>query len=151
MNNLQNKINNHLQDTLSICLKDFIILHCLKSFLQNVNNKQRVNYQLWSECCMIIIKVIIISKKCATSLSIMMTSIIKYIKLTIFSTSESVRSSIVCYICKTSDHLFKNCSQNKINTSAFCIFTFRLHEIVISKNKKNEKMTFFFENNEAKN
>ncbi len=151
INDFQNKINNHLQNALLICFEDFTSLHHLKIFLQDVNNKQQVNYQLWSEHCIIIIKVIITPEKRATSLSAVMTSIIEYIKLTIFSTSESVRLSIVCYICKTSDHLFKNCSQNKINTSAFCIFTFRLHEIVISKNKKNEKMTFFFENNEAKN
>ncbi len=44
MNDLQNKINNRLQDALSIYLKDFITLNRLKSFLQNVNNKQRANY-----------------------------------------------------------------------------------------------------------
>ncbi len=151
MNNLQNKINNCLQNALSICLKDFIILHCLKSFLQSMNNRQWVNYQLRSERCTIIIKVIITSEKRVTSLSAVMTSIIEYVKSTIFSTSESVRSSIVCYICKISDHLFKNCFQNKINTSAFHVFISCLHEIIISKNKENEKMTFFFKNNEAKN
>ncbi len=119
MNDLQNKINNHLQNALLICLKDFITLHHLKSFLQSMNNRQRVNYQLWSERCMIIIKVTVVSDKCAaTSLSAVMTLIIEYIKLTIFSISESVRLSIVCYICKISDDLFKNCFQNKINTSA---------------------------------
>ncbi len=118
MNDLQNKINNHLQNALSICLKDFITLHHLKSFLQSMNNKQRVSYQLQSERCMIIIKIIIASEKCITLLSAVTTLIIKYVKLTIFFTSESVRSSIVCYICKTSSHLSKNCSQNKINTSA---------------------------------
>ncbi len=46
MNDLQNKINNRLQNALLICSKDFIILHRLKSFLQSMNNKQRVNYQL---------------------------------------------------------------------------------------------------------
>ncbi len=151
MNNLQNKINIRLQDALSICSKDFITLHCLKSFLQSMNNRQWVNYQLRSERCMIIIKVIIASEKCITSLSAVTTSIIEYVKLTIFSTSESVRSFIVCYICKISDHLFKNCSQNKINTSASCVFIFRLYEIIISKNKKNKKMTFFFKNSETKN
>ncbi len=151
MNNLQNKINNRLQNALLICSKDFIILHHLKSFLQSVNNRQRVNYQLRSERCMIIVKVIVAPEKRATSLSAVTTSIIKYVKSTIFFTSESVRSSIVCYICKISDHLFKNCSQNKINTSASCAFISHLHEIVISKNKENEKMTFFFENSEAKN
>ena len=149
MNNLQNKINNCLQDILLICLKDFIILHCFKSFLQSMNNKQRVNYQLWSERCIIIVKVIIASEKRITSLSAVMILIIEYIKSTIFSTSESVRSFIICYICKISDHLFKNCSQNKINTSVSYVFTLHLHEIVISKNKKNKKMSF--KNSEAKN
>ncbi len=44
INDLQNKINNRLQDALSIYLKDFIILNRLKSFLQSMNNKQRANY-----------------------------------------------------------------------------------------------------------
>ncbi len=118
MNDLQNKINNCLQNALSICSKDFIILHRLKSFLQSVNNKQRVNYQLRSERRMIIVKVIVAPEKRATSLSAVTTSIIEYVKSTIFSTFESVRSSIVCYICKISSHLSKNCSQNKIDTSA---------------------------------
>ncbi len=150
MNDLQNKINNRLQNALLICLKDFITLHRLKSFLQSVNNRQRVNYQLRSKRCMIIIKVIVASEKRATSLSAVMTSIIEYVKSTIFSTSKSVRSSIVCYICKISSHLSKNCSQNKVDTSASQAFTFRLHKIIISKNKKNEKMSSF-EDSEAKN
>jgi len=149
MNNLQNKINNHLQNALLICLKDFIILHHFKSFLQSMNNRQRVNYQLQSKRCMIIIKIIIASEKYITFLSAVMTSIIEYIKSTIFSTSELVKSSIIYYICKISDHLFKNCFQNKINTLTFYIFIFHLHEIIISKNKENEKMSF--KNNEAKN
>ncbi len=100
---------------------------------------------------MIIIKVTVVSdKRVATSLSAVMTLIIEYVKLTIFSIFELVRSSIVCYICKTSNHLFKNCSQNKINTSAFQAFTLRLHEIIISKNKENEKMSFF-EDSKTKN
>jgi len=40
MNNLQNKINNRLQNALSVCLEDFASLHHLKIFLQDVNNKQ---------------------------------------------------------------------------------------------------------------
>ncbi len=150
MNDLQNKINNRLQNALSICSKDFTTLHRLKSFLQSVNNRQRVNYQLRSERCTIIVKVIVAPEKRVTSLSAVTTSIIEYVKLTIFSTSESVRLSIVCYICKISSHLSKNCSQNKINTSASQAFTSRLHEIVISKNKENEKMSSF-EDSEAKN
>ncbi len=150
MNDLQNKINNHLQNALSICLKDFTTLHRLKSFLQSVNNRQWVNYQLRSERCTIIIKIIVAYEKRVTSLSAVKTSIIEYVKSTIFSTSESVRSPIVCYICKTSNHLSKNCSQNKVNTSASQAFILRLHEIVILKNKENEKMSSS-EDSEAKN
>ncbi len=123
MNDLQNKINNCLQNALSVCFEDFASLHHLKIFLQDVNNKQRVNYQLRSQLCTVIvtviIKVTIVSdKRVATSLSVT-TSIIDYVKSIIFFISESARSSIICYICKISSHLSKNCSQNKINTSAF--------------------------------
>ncbi len=150
MNDLQNKINNRLQNALSVCSENFTSLIRLRIFLQNVNNKQRANYQLRSERRTVIVKVTIVSdKRAATSLSAVMTSIIEYVKSTIFSTSESVRSPIVCYICKASGHLFKNCSQNKINISTSCAFISRLHEIIISKNKENEKMSF--ENSEAKN
>ncbi len=150
MNDLQNKINNRLQNALSVCLEDFASLHRLKIFLQDVNNKQRVNYQLRSQLRTVTVKVTVVSdKRAATSLSVM-TSIINYVKSIFFSTSESARSSIICYTCKTSSHLFKNCSQNKVDTSASHAFTSRLHEIVISKNKKNEKMSSF-EDSEAKN
>ncbi len=150
MNNLQNKINNRLQNTLSVCSENFTSLTRLRIFLQDVNNKQWVNYQLRSQLRTVIIKVSVISDKCAATLLSVMTLIIEYVKSTIFSTSESVRSSIICYICKISDYLFKNCFQNKINTSAFCVFISHLHEIIISKNKKNEKMSSF-EDSEAKN
>ncbi len=149
MNDLQNKINNHLQNALSVCSENFTSLTRLRIFLQDVNSKQRVNYQLRSERRTVIVKVTVVSDKRATSLSVT-TSIISYVKSTISSISESARSSIICYICKTLDHLFKNCSQlNKINTSASHVFILRLHEIIISKNKENEKMSF--ENSEAKN
>ncbi len=151
INDLQNKINNRLQNALSVCSENFTLLTRLRIFLQDVNNKQRVNYQLRSQLRTVIVKVTVVSDKCvATSLSAVTTSIIEYVKSTIFSISESVRSSIVCYICKISNHLFKNCSQNKINISTSHAFIFRLHEIVISKNKENEKMSSF-EDSEAKN
>ncbi len=150
INDLQNKINNCLQNALSICLEDFASLHCLKIFLQDVNNKQQVNYQLRSQLCTVTVKVTVVSDKCvATSLSVT-TLIIDYVKFILSSISESARSFIICYTCKTSSHLFKNCSQNKINTSASHAFISYLHEIVISKNKKNEKMSSF-EDSEAKN
>ncbi len=149
MNDLQNKINNRLQNALSVCSENFTSLTHLRIFLQDVNSKQRVNYQLRSERCTVIVKVTVVSDKRATSLSVT-TSIIDYVKSTISSISESARSSIICYTCKTLDHLFKNCSQlNKIDTFASHAFISRLHEIVISKNKENEKMSF--ENSEAKN
>jgi len=49
MNNIQNKINNHLQNALSVCLIKFSSLDKLKIFFQDVNNKQQVNYQLRDE------------------------------------------------------------------------------------------------------
>ncbi len=49
MNDIQNKINNHLQNALSVCLIKFSLLDKLKIFLQDVNNKQQVNYQLRDE------------------------------------------------------------------------------------------------------
>ncbi len=111
MNDLQNKINNQLQNALSVCSENFTSLTRLRIFLQDVNNKQRVNYQLRSQLRTVIVKVTVVpDKHAATSLSAVTTSIIEYVKSTIFSTSESVRLSIVCYICKISDHLFKNCS-----------------------------------------
>ena len=137
-----------MQNALSICSKNFTSLTRLKIFLQNVNNKQRVNYQLYSEHCIVIIKVTVISDKYITSLSVT-TSIINYVKLIIFFIFESAKSLIICYICKILNHLFKNYSQNKINTLTFQAFIFRLHEIIISKNNENKKMSF--KNNEAKN
>ncbi len=121
MNDLQNKINNRLQNALSVCLEDFTSLHWLKIFLQDVNSKQQVNYQLCSKHCTVIIKVTVVSDKHVTTfLSAMTTLIIDYVKFIIFSTSEFnwAKSFIIYYICKISNHLSKNCSQNKINTSA---------------------------------
>ncbi len=144
INDLQNKINNRLQNALSVCSENFTSLTRLRIFLQGVNNKQRVNYQLRSQLRTVIAKVTIVPDKCAaTSLSVT-TSIINYVRFIIFSISESDRakSSIICYICKISRHLFKNCFQNKIDTSASYAFTLHLHEIIISKNKENEKMSF---------
>ncbi len=149
MNDLQNKINNRLQNALSICSKNFTSLTRLRIFLQDVNSKQRVNYQLRSKRCIVIIKVTVIPDKCATSL-LVTTLIIDYVKSIIFSIFESARSLIICYICKTLNHLFKNCSQlNKIDTSASHACISRLHEIIISKNKENEKISF--KNSETKN
>ncbi len=110
MNDLQNKINNRLQDALSICSKDFIILNRLKSFLQSINNKQRANYQLRNERRTVIAKVVIVSEKRVISLLAVLTSIIDYVKLIIFLIPESARSFIICYTYKASDHLFKNYS-----------------------------------------
>ena len=149
MNDLQNKINNHLQNVLSVYSKNFTSLTHLRIFLQDVNNKQRVNYQLRSQLCTVIIKVIIVSDKCVATLLSVMTLIIDYVKSILSSIFESVRSFIICYIYKISNHLFKNCSQNKIDISTSWAFTSHLHEIVISKNKKNEKISF--KNSETKN
>jgi len=49
MNDIQNKINNRFQNALSVCLIEFSSLNKLKIILQDVNNKQQVNYQLRDE------------------------------------------------------------------------------------------------------
>jgi len=115
-----------------------------------VNNKQRVNYQLRSQLCTVIVKVTVVFDKCIATLLSVMTLIIDYVKSIFSSIFESARLSTICYTCKTLNHLFKNYSQNKINTSASHAFISRLHEIIILKNKKNEKMSSF-KDSEAKN
>ncbi len=139
-----------MQNALSIWSENFTLLTRLRIFLQDVNNKQRVNYQLRSQLRTVIVKVTIILDKCIATSSSMTTLIINYVKFILSSISESARLSIICYTCKILSHLFKNCSQNKINTSASYAFIFHLHEIIISKNKKNEKMSSF-KDSETKN
>ncbi len=88
MNNIQNKINNHLQNALSVCLIEFSSLDKLKIFLQDVNNKQQVNYQLHDEQWTV--ELIAASKKrfvsSLTSASVLTTS---YVRLTTFFIFES--------------------------------------------------------------
>ncbi len=137
MNDIQNKINNHLQNALSVCLIKFSSLNKLKIFLQDVNNKQRVNYQLRDE--QQTVKSIAASKKrfvhSSTSASASITS---YVQLTTFFILESEwsRMSIICFNCKVSSHLSKNCSQLKISTSTSYAFISRLNEIIVSKEEK---------------
>ncbi len=150
MNDIQNKINNRFQNALSVCLIKFSSLDKLKIFLQDVNNKQRVNYQLRDEQWTV--KSIAASKKCfvssSTSASVSTTS---YVRLATFFTFESewLRMSIICFNCKVSSHLSKNCSQSKTSTSTSHAFTSRLNEIIMLKEEKE----LFTEKskNEAKN
>ncbi len=150
MNDIQNKINNRLQNALSVCLIEFSSLDKLKIFLQDVNNKQRVNYQLRGE--QRTVKPIAASKKrfvpSSTPASISTTS---YVRSATFSTSESERSrmSIICFNCKVSSHLSKDCSHLKASTSAPRAFTPRLNEIVMPK--EEEKLFTEKSKNEAKN
>ncbi len=150
MNNIQNKINNHFQNALSVCLIEFSSLDKLKIFLQDVNNKQQVNYQLHDEQWTV--KLIAASKKrfvsSLTSASALTTS---YVRLATFFTLESEwsRMSIICFNCKASSHLSKNCSQLKTSTSTSHAFISCLNEIIMSKEEKKlftEKLK-----NEAKN
>ncbi len=137
MNDIQNKINNHLQNALSVCLIKFSSLNKLKIFLQDVNNKQWVNYQLhdkqWT------VKSIIASKKrfvsSSTSASASTTS---YVQLTTFFIFESEwsRMSIICFNCKVSNHLSKNYFQLKTSTLTSCAFISCLNEIIMSKEEK---------------
>ena len=150
INDIQNKINNHLQNVLSVCLIKFSSLDKLKIFLQDVNNKQQVNYQLHDEQWTV--KLIAASKKRFVSLltlaSVLTTS---YVQLVTFFTLEFEwsRMSIICFNCKVLNHLSKNCSQLKTSTLTSCAFTSRLNEIIMLKEEKKlftEKLK-----NEAKN
>ena len=150
MNDLQDKINNRLQDALSVCPEDFTTLNRLKSFLQSVDNRQRANYQLRSERRTAIAKVVAVPEKRVTPLPAVSTSVTGYVKPTTFSTPEPARSPIICYTCKAPGHLFKDCpQQNKAGTPAPRAFTPRLQEIVIPEDKEDEEMSF--EDSEAKN
>ncbi len=150
MNDIQNKINNRLQNALSVCLIEFSSLDKLKIFLQDVNNKQQVNYQLRDEQWTV--KSIAASKKrfvsSLTSASVLITS---YVRLATFFTLESEwsRMSIICFNCKVSNHLSKNCSQLKTSTSTSRAFISRLNEIVMSKEEK--KLFTEKSKNETKN
>ncbi len=150
MNDIQNKINNRLQNALSVCLIEFSSLDKLKIFLQDVNNKQRVNYQLRDEQWTV--KSIAASKKrfvsSSTSASASTTS---YVQLATFFTLEPEwsRMSIICFNCKASSHLSKNCSQLKTSTSTSHAFIPCLNEIVMSKEEK--KLFTEKSKNEAKN
>ncbi len=150
MNDIQNKINNRLQNALSVCLIEFSSLDKLKIFLQDVNNKQQVNYQLRDEQWTV--KSIAASKKrfvsSSTSASVSATS---YVWLTTFFTlkSEWSRMSIICFSCKVLSHLSKNCSQLKTSTSTSHVFISCLNEIIMLKEEK--KLFTEKSKNEAKN
>jgi len=150
MNNIQNKINNHLQNALSVCLIEFSSLDKLKIFLQNVNNKQQVNYQLHDEQWTV--KSIAASKKrfvsSSTSASALITSYVQLATFFIFE-SEWSRMSIICFNCKVSSHLSKNCSQLKTSTLTSHAFISRLNEIIMSKEEK--KLFTKKSKNETKN
>ncbi len=150
MNDIQNKINNRLQNALSVCLIEFSSLDKLKIFLQDVNNKQWVNYQLRDEQWTV--KSIAASKKrFVSSLTSASASVTSYVQLATFFILESEwsRMSIICFNCKASSHLSKNCSQLKTSTSTSHAFIFRLNEIVMSKEEK--KLFTEKSKNEAKN
>ena len=148
MNDIQNKINNRLQNALSVCLIEFSSLDKLKIFLQDVNNKQQVNYQLRDE--QRTVKSIAASKKRFVSSSTS-ASTASYVWLTTFSISESEWSkmSIICFNCKVSSHLSKNCFQLKTSTLTFHAFISCLNEIIMSKEEK--KLFTEKSKNEAKN
>ncbi len=135
MNDIQDKINNRLQDALSVCPIEFSSLNKLKTFLQDVNNKQRANYQLRGE--QRTVKSIAASEKrfVPSSTPAPATS---YVRPATFSTPEPERPrmSITCFNCKVPSHLSKNCSQLKASTSAPRAFTPRLNEVVMPEEEK---------------
>ncbi len=150
MNDIQDKINNRLQDALSVCSIEFSSLDKLKTFLQGVNNKQRANYQLRGE--QRTVKSIAAPKKrFVPSSTLASASATSYVRLATFSTPEPERPRmpITCFNCKVPGHLSKDCSQLKASTSAPRAFISRLNEIVMPEEEKE----LFTEKskNEAKN
>jgi len=150
MNDIQNKINNRLQNTLSVCLIEFSLLDKLKIFLQDVNNKQQVNYQLRDEQWTVK-SIAALKKRFVSSLTSASASTTSYVQLVTFSILEPEwsRMSIICFNCKVLSHLSKNYSQLKTSTSTSHAFIFCLNEIIMSKEEKKlftEKLK-----NEAKN
>ncbi len=137
MNNIQNKINNHLQNALSVCLIEFSSLDKLKIFLQDVNNKQQVNYQLRDEQ-RTVKSIAALKKRFVSSSTSASASTTSYVQLATFFTFESEwsRMSIICFNCKVLSHLSKNCSQLKTSTSTSHAFISRLNEIIMSKEEK---------------
>jgi len=122
---------------LSVCLIEFNLLDKLKIFLQDVNNKQQVNYQLRDEQWTV--KSITTSKKhFVTSLTSALISTTSYVQLITFFILESEwsRMSIICFNCKVLNHLSKNCSQLKTSTLTSCAFISHLNEIIMSKEEK---------------
>ncbi len=122
---------------MSVCLIEFNLLDKLKIFLQDVNNKQQVNYQLRDEQWTV--KSITTSKKhFVTSLTSALISTTSYVQLITFFILESEwsRMSIICFNCKVLNHLSKNCSQLKTSTLTSCAFISHLNEIIMSKEEK---------------
>ncbi len=150
MNDIQNKINNRLQNVLSVCLIKFSLLNKLKIFLQDVNNKQQVNYQLhdeqWTVKSIAALKKHFVSS--STSALILITS---YVQLATFFALESEwsRMSITCFNCKVLSHLSKNCSQLKTSTLTSHAFISCLNEIIMLKEEK--KLFTEKSKNETKN
>ena len=137
MNDIQNKINNHLQNALSIYLIKFNSLNKLKIFLQDVNNKQWVNYQLHDEQ-KTVKSITALKKRFVSSLISALVLTTSYVQITTFFILESEwsRMSIICFNCKVSSYLSKNCFQLKTSTSTFCAFISCLNEIIMSKEEK---------------
>ncbi len=148
MNDIQDKINNRLQDALSVCLIEFSSLNKLKIFLQDVNNKQRANYQLRGE--QRTVKSIAAPEKRFVPSSTP-ASATSYVRLATFSIPEPERPrmSIICFNCKVPGHLSKDCPQLKASTSAPRAFTPRLNEVVMSE--EEEELFTEKSKDEAKN
>jgi len=150
MNDIQDKINNRLQDALSVCPIEFSSLDKLKTFLQGVNNKQRANYQLRGEQ-RTVKSVAASEKRFVPSSTPAPAPATSYVRSATFSTPEPERSrmSIICFNCKASDHLSKDCSQLKASTSAPRAFIPRLNEVVMPE--EEEELFTEKSENEAKN
>ncbi len=150
MNDIQDKINNRLQDALSVCLIEFSSLDKLKTFLQGVNNKQRANYQLRGEQ-RTVKSVAAPEKRFVPSSTSAPAPATSYVRPATFSTPEPERPRmpITCFNCKVPGHLSKDCPQLKASTLAPRAFTPRLNEVVMPE--EEEELFTEESKNEAKN
>ncbi len=151
MDDLQDKINNRLQDALSVCPIEFTSLDRLKIFLQRVDNKQRANYQLRGEQ-RTVKPVAAPEKRFVPSSTPAPAPATSYVRPATFSTPEPERPRmpITCFNCKVPGHLSKDCPQLKASTSAPRAFTPRLNEITTEDMEEEEMFTEESED-EAKN
>lgn len=150
MDDLKDKINNRLQDALSICPIKFYMLQDLKDYLQQVDNNQRANYHLRSE--QRTAKPMAVSEKRSTPSALVPALVPAATGFARPTSSASPvpdrpRTPVTCYNCKTPGHLTKDCPQPRAATPAPRAFTPRVNEVT-TENLEEQEEDYFTEESE---